>query len=279
MGLSQVITVWQSHFWRKRMNGILCADMDNTIIYSYKRNIGENKLNVELYNGREISFISEKTHDLLKKVSEKMTIIPTSTRTEEQYKRIDLDIGIVPYALVCNGGVLLVNGKRDREWYLESLQMIRNSKPEMEKAQQILAGDSRRKFELRFLDELFIFTKCEKPEEVVKDLQAKLTTKLVDVFHNGEKVYVVPVNLSKGMAVRRLRKRLQPAYIIAAGDSEFDVSMVEESDLGLVPAGFKKIYGNGSDRFKETVMEMEAGRLFSETLLEKCLVLYFKEPD
>ena len=51
------------------MNGILCADMDNTIIYSYKRNIGENKLNVELYNGREISFISEKTHDLLKKVS------------------------------------------------------------------------------------------------------------------------------------------------------------------------------------------------------------------
>lgn len=67
MGLSQVITVRQPHSWRKRMNGILCADMDNTIIYSYKRNIGENKLNVELYNGREISFISEKTHDLLKK--------------------------------------------------------------------------------------------------------------------------------------------------------------------------------------------------------------------
>lgn len=247
------------------MNGILCADMDNTIIYSYKRNIGENKLNVELYNGREISFISEKTHDLLKKVSEKMTIIPTSTRTEEQYKRIDLDIGIVPYALVCNGGVLLVNGKRDREWYLESLQMSGTAYLK-EKAAAVLARDSRRKFELRFLDELFIFTKCEKPEEVVEDLQAKLTTKLVDVFHNGEKVYVVPVNLSKGMAVRRLRKRLQPAYIIAAGDSEFDVSLVEESDLGLVPAGFKKIYGNGSDRFKETVMEMEAGRLFSEII-------------
>ena len=114
------------------MNGILCADMDNTIIYSYKRNIGENKLNVELYNGREISFISEKTHDLLKKVSEKMTIIPTSTRTEEQYKRIDLDIGIVPYALVCNGGVLLVNGKRDREWYLESLQMTSAAPFELE---------------------------------------------------------------------------------------------------------------------------------------------------
>ena len=130
--------------------------MDNTIIYSYKRNIGENKLMLSYIMEEKISFISGKKRMICcKKVSEKMTIIPTSTRTEEQYKRIDLDIGIVPYALVCNGGVLLVNGKRDREWYLESLQMIRNSIPEMEKAQQILARDSRRKFELRFIDEPF----------------------------------------------------------------------------------------------------------------------------
>ncbi len=93
--------------------------------------------------------------------------------------------------------------------------MIRNSRPKWKSAADS-AGDSRRKFELRFLDELFIFTKCEKPEEVVEDLQAKLTTKLVDVFHNGEKVYVVPVNLVREW-LRRLRKRLQPAYIIAAG--------------------------------------------------------------
>ena len=126
----------------------------------------------------------------------------------------------------------------------------------------------------------FLFLqKCEKPEEVVEDLQAKLTTKLVDVFHNGEKVYVVPVNLSKGMAVRRLRKRLQPAYIIAAGRQRIRCFHGGRKRPGISSAGFKKIYGNGSDRFKETVMEMEAGRLFSETLLEKCLVLYFKEPD
>lgn len=69
-----------------------------------------------------------------------MTIIPTSTRTEEQYKRIDLDIGIVPYALVCNGGVLLVNGKRDREWYLESLQMIGTADRKWKKRSRFLPG-------------------------------------------------------------------------------------------------------------------------------------------
>lgn len=56
------------------MKNILCVDMDNTIIYSYKHDIGEKKLNVELYNGREISFISERTYSLLKEVNDKMLL-------------------------------------------------------------------------------------------------------------------------------------------------------------------------------------------------------------
>ena len=50
----------------------------------------------------------------------------------------DRDIGIVPYALVCNGGVLLVNGKRDREWYLESLQMIPVSYTHLQSIQRFM---------------------------------------------------------------------------------------------------------------------------------------------
>ena len=256
------------------MKNILCVDMDNTIIYSYKHDIGEKKLNVELYNGREISFISERTYSLLKEVNDKMLIVPTSTRTEEQYRRINLHIGAIPYALVCNGGVLLVNGERDKEWYYESLKMIAESRPQLDKAIGILEVDPRRKFEVRFIDELFVFTKFEKPDEVIKDLNKTLKTELVDVFHNGEKVYVVPKKLNKGMAVKRLRKKMNPGYILAAGDSEFDVSMVEESDFGCVPDGFGKMFRLKEDLkedLKENVMEMESGKLFSETLLEKCL--------
>ena len=248
--------------------------MDNTIIYSYKHDIGEKKLNVELYNGREISFISERTYSLLKEVNDKMLIVPTSTRTEEQYRRINLHIGAIPYALVCNGGVLLVNGERDKEWYYKSLKMIAESRPQLDKAISILEVDPRRKFEVRFIDELFVFTKCEKPDEVIKDLNKTLKTELVDVFHNGEKVYVVPKKLNKGMAVKRLRKKMNPGYILAAGDSEFDVSMVEESDFGCVPDGFGKMFRLKEDLkedLKENVMEMESGKLFSEALLEKCL--------
>ena len=93
------------------------TDLDNTLIYSYKHDIGPQKRNVELYQGREISCITEETYHLLQLVKNEMLIVPTTTRTLEQYQRIDLGIGPFPYALVCNGGVLLVNGVPDEAWY------------------------------------------------------------------------------------------------------------------------------------------------------------------
>ena len=47
---------------------IFCMDLDNTIIYSYKHDIGNEKINVEIYQDREISFITKKTQELLLKI-------------------------------------------------------------------------------------------------------------------------------------------------------------------------------------------------------------------
>ena len=38
------------------------CDLDNTLIYSYKHEIGSKKRCVELYQGREISFMTEQTY-------------------------------------------------------------------------------------------------------------------------------------------------------------------------------------------------------------------------
>ena len=92
------------------------TDLDNTIIYSYKHDIGADKRCVELYHDREISYITGETYRLLKQVrvkEQQVMIVPTTTRTIEQYQRIDLGIGTVSYALVCNGGVLLSDGRED----------------------------------------------------------------------------------------------------------------------------------------------------------------------
>lgn len=242
------------------------TDLDNTLIYSYKHDIGEQKRCVEVYQGREISFITQETYWLLQRLSEqkrRILIVPTTTRTIEQYQRIDLGVGDPKYALVCNGGVLLVNGKEDADWYHDSLERIRDSKSELEKALKFLESDARRNFELRFIRELFVFTKCEEPEAVVEELRMILNGDMVDVFHNGVKVYVVPRTLDKGNAVERFRRYAKADYVIAAGDSEFDIPMLEAADRGIAAPELTQRHP-----FSDKVQCPSTEKLFAEALLE-----------
>ena len=119
---------------------ILFTDLDNTLIYSRKTFI-EDKINVEIYNGEEISFMSKYSNELLCKLSAHLLIVPITTRTYTQYKRINL--GILPeYVLCANGGILLKNGIISEEWYKKSLDIVKDSASERKKAFDILKGDN-----------------------------------------------------------------------------------------------------------------------------------------
>lgn len=244
------------------------TDLDNTLIYSYKHDIGNQKRCVEIYHGREISFVTQKTYFLLQKIMRQekchqILVVPTTTRTIEQYQRIQLGIGAFSYALVCNGGVLLVDGKEDETWYQDSLKRIQNSTEELQKALDLLRNDMRRTFELRFIKELFVFTKCEEPEAVVKDLKELLNTEVVDIFYNGIKVYVVPKALNKGTAVKRFRDYIHAELVIAAGDSAFDISMLEAADWGIAAPELAQRYS-----FSQKVIFPSADKIFAEAVLE-----------
>lgn len=67
---------------------IVHTDLDNTLIYSYKHEIGGPKTCVEIYQGREISFMTETSHRLLGQLCSKpgVLVVPTTTRTLEQYE-------------------------------------------------------------------------------------------------------------------------------------------------------------------------------------------------
>lgn len=252
---------------------IFHTDLDNTIIYSYKHDIGENKRCVEIYQGREISFVSQDTYQLLEKVNDQVVVVPTTTRTIEQYQRIDLGVGEISYALVCNGGVLLVDGKEDEKWYQESMQLIKDSRGELYKALELLENEERRSFELRFIRELFVFTKCEEPDRVVEKLRAALDADMVDVFNNGIKVYVVPKALSKGNAVNRFRNYIEADYVVAAGDSEFDISMLEAADLGIAAPELAQNQCFLHRNFQNEIKCLPAEKLFAEVVLETVLRL------
>lgn len=239
------------------------SDLDNTILYSYKHEIGETKNCVEVYQGRQISYMTHETARLLSGLKEKMSIVPTTTRTVEQYKRLDLSVISPKYALVCNGGALLVDGEEDMDWYKESLALISDSREMLKYGEWLLGQDENRCFEVRNIKGLFIFTKSEKPFTSVMWLKERLDESLTDIFSNGAKVYIVPKRLNKGMAVSRFQKRYPSDLVIAAGDSEFDIPMLNEARLAVAPRTLK-----GGKGIKGHITYMRGRKLFSEEGLE-----------
>lgn len=239
------------------------VDMDNTLIYSYKHDIGEDKRCAEIYQEREISFMTNKTSKLLKELARKVLVVPTTTRTRQQYERIDLGLGKIPYALVCNGGVLIKDGVEVEDWYAGSKALIADSEAELKRGMELLEKDEDRCYEVQFIRELFLFSKSNHPEATIERLAQQLDTSLVDVFNNGIKVYVVPKRLSKGTALKRFKEWIQADVTIAAGDSEFDVSMLQCADVALAPKALEV----GSKTTGELV-QFEEDILFSEGLLE-----------
>lgn len=239
------------------------ADLDNTLIYSYRHEIGKEKINVEIYEGRESSFMTRSSYLLLKKIREKVVFVPTTTRTEEQYGRIDLKTGMPDYALVCNGGVLLKAGKEAPDWYKESLRLTERSRGELAYAKSCMQTDRNRIFEVRDIRNLFLFTKSRKPSETVKRLKDSLDMTLMDVFYNGSKVYALPKGLDKGTAVRRFRNYIEADMVFAAGDSDFDLPMLEEADHSWAPEALAERCLSGTH-----VTAVPCDRIFSDLMLE-----------
>ena len=48
------------------------TDLDNTIIYSYRREIGQDKVLVEEMEGRELSYMTRTSHQKLERLSKQI---------------------------------------------------------------------------------------------------------------------------------------------------------------------------------------------------------------
>lgn len=221
---------------------VFATDLDNTLIYSQKKTAKQSCC-VEWKEGRELSYMTEESYKKVQEINEKeeIHIVPVTTRSLEQYQRIKLLEKAPKLALVANGGILLVDGKIDEAWKQETQDIIAESKKELEKAWDYLEKDKNRSFELRNIDDMFLFTKSARPTDTIAGLEKIINPSLVSVIENYNKIYVMPHILDKGLAIKRLKKYLknssfhknEPFSIIAAGDSSFDIPMLQEADYAI----------------------------------------------
>lgn len=137
---------------------ILFSDLDGTLIFSAKRKqVGD--IVIERKNGEEISCVTARQAELFPCLR---NVIPVTTRSIEQYRRIEFArFGFVPrYALCDNGGTLLADGERDAEWAEWSSGIFSECEHELSRFHTLLEQDPRRSFEVRLVDKLFCSLKA-----------------------------------------------------------------------------------------------------------------------
>lgn len=236
---------------------LLFSDLDGTLIFSAAKRCPGDIL-VERKGEAEISCVTRKQAELLPGLG----IIPVTTRSIEQYRRIRIPGFSPEFALVDNGGSLLINGEPDPEWSEQSRKCAESCSAELGACRRVLEQDPHRCFEIRIVDGLFLFTKSALPEFTLKALE-RAAGDSVNCFATGQKVYAIPAGICKGGAVRRLTERFFPGRgLICAGDSLMDIPMLNAADIAVFPEDMTgqgiaadKIVTAPRERFPEFVTE------------------------
>lgn len=223
---------------------LVAVDLDRTLIYSLAA-VGASEVSalrvVEMYDGAPLSRMTDRAWGLLTELMDLAELVPVTTRSIEQYQRVELP-KVPAYALCTNGGTLLVDGVPDLSWRAESFDIAGRSAPLAEASAllEAVAGEGWVKF-VRSVEDLFCYLvaveRSALPAAWVADLVESAQALGWRVSVQGRKVYVVPDGISKESGVIRLRQRLgSDGPVLAAGDSLLDAGMLAAADHAIRPA-------------------------------------------
>lgn len=222
---------------------LVACDLDNTLIHSYKHR-GAEDVCIEHIREKEQGFIHPEALEKLLLLKAKTQLVPVTTRSVEQYLRIRWEqAGAPEYAITTNGAILLKNGEIDEEWAEESRRILERYKEELV---QVLAALEEEGLYIRCrnVDGMYVFAYCREGVDAGVQVEKYRGVTSLTVIASGKKIYFLPNEFNKGSALQRWKKRFMPEYVIAAGDSEIDLPMLEEADLAYVKEGiFDRLSG------------------------------------
>ena len=170
---------------------------------------------------------------LWEKVTPGAEIVPITTRSVAQYRRILWPSGLEPaYAVTTNGGILLHEGKPER---LQGGRLAKD-REELERLHGIYCADPCF-IRCRIVDDTYLFVYCANACDAAEQAEKVRKSTYLSVYLSGKKIYAVPEYISKERALEYLKGRFRGLPIIGAGDSVMDIGMLERVDTALVPQG------------------------------------------
>lgn len=231
------------------------SDLDRTLVYSRSAlglaARGEELpplLCVERIDGDEAGWVSQAAVPGLTALTEAGVLVPVTTRTPAQYRRITLPGAVPKFALCANGGRLLRDGEEDLDYTTALAARLAGEAAPFEEVYARLRGmvdgpegAAADGFVLRAAEaeSLFCYAVVDRaamPDAWLAELTGFCAERGWAVSVQGRKVYCVPVGLSKGTAIREVALMLGVDRVLAAGDSLLDIPLLEVADAAIRPA-------------------------------------------
>ncbi|GAA3335793.1 HAD family hydrolase [Curtobacterium albidum] len=230
------------------MSAVVGFDLDRTLVYSAAALLLEGPddqapplVVAEVYQGAPLSFMTRPAEDALAALAASATVVPVTTRTVAQYRRIRLPLPTDGWAVTTNGAVILHGGTPDADW-AESLRSdIASSSAPLPEAEERFLGLLPTGALLRNhrAEELFVYAVVDRaalPDAALQDLVAALDLLGWVVSLQGRKLYAVPRAIRKERALAEVAARVGATTTVAAGDSLLDRDMLAWADVALRPA-------------------------------------------
>lgn len=261
---------------------LLACDLDNTLIHSWKHR-KEGDLCIEHIGEKEQGYMSRKAAELYSSLPENILLVPVTTRSVDQYRRIRWPGSREPdLAVTTNGAILLGGGpvQRDQgsdfsmilhDWIMQSQREAAPCRQAMDELRGILLA-SGYYLRVRMVDDFYLFAYCDEGKDPKDAVPESAFRSGLQIVSSGRKIYFLSPAFNKGEAVRRLEGLLQPPRILAAGDTEIDLPMAERADRMFIP---EKLYRSCGSDLPQTVRRKltvcPEGSDFSEFVLREAV--------
>ena len=223
------------------MSVLLASDLDQTLIYSETsaRAATADLVCVEHYRGNPQSFMSAAAVTSLAAAAAGADLVPVTTRTVEQLRRVRLPVRGGGYAIAANGGVILFDDVPDESWSTQVSRRLAVSATLAEVLAWVeVACAPEWTRSVRAAEGLFCYAVVRLellPPGFEAEAAEWASVRGWNVSRQGRKIYWVPDPLTKGAAVREVARRVGAAEVLAAGDSLLDRDLLAIADRGIQP--------------------------------------------
>ncbi len=222
---------------------IFASDLDRTLIYSEKFLEGTSCAVSLVERGKYRSYMTRPAVELLRQIAGEMTFVPCTTRTIEQYHRIQLfQTEIVPrYAVVSNGANLLIRGTPDISYRTKMSRMLATDclAPEDMFVEFNKIASEEWAAPMRQADGVFyycIIDRLKAPLGLVQAFAQWAERKGWAVSVQERKLYLVPQLVNKWTALKRVMELTGDNRVVAAGDSLLDLPLVKGAEYAISPS-------------------------------------------